>query len=308
MHAVLTEEPDDTFIDGQLLEPDGPNGDVKLSGQHQSEQPESEPRTVDTSSSTERKFLDRVSLNLPSLSESDMTQTDAHPGEDGRETGEGQQPVEHLSTDRGDVDIGDRAERQDGNDGPKRSSRLVDVGEEPGSVPGLRQGGEGTGTGVDTRETDGEDGNTDGSVDEMIQTLDVGIVESQDEGGSGSVVRRSTTQQPLIVVRNQQPDQSQGSDVDQSDTPESILDCTGHGLPWVRSLGSGQSDQLGSGERESGGDEYRTDSLESVTESARIAVVSSSDVRVVPTSGGSSSTYEDDTGDDEDDGDQEFQA
>ena len=37
-------------------------------------------------------------------------------------------------------------------------------------------------TGIDTRETDGQDRDTDGGVDQVVETLDVGVGEDQYEG------------------------------------------------------------------------------------------------------------------------------
>jgi len=90
--------------------------------------------------------------------------------------------------------------------------------------------------------------------------------------------------------------------------PESLLDGGRHGLSRVGGLGSGQPDELGTSERESGGDEHSADTLEAGSKGTRVLVVSSTDVAVVSGTGRSTSTDKDDTGNQEDDGDRELEA
>ena len=155
---------------GHLLVTDGPNGNVELGireaagsvsleckgysrsstahlgDEDEAEEDETEPRTVDTSGGGEGKLLDRVSLSFPGGSESDVAHANRHPGEDGRETREGQEPVKDRATGARDVDVGDGSEDQDGNDRGEGTTRLVDVGEDLGSVSSLGQGGQGSGS------------------------------------------------------------------------------------------------------------------------------------------------------------------
>ena len=194
-----------------------PRGTISLT-KDETQEDETEPRSVDTSSGGERKLLDRVTLNLPGLSESNVAHADGHPGEDGGKTRKGQEPVKDLTTVSGDVDIGDRSEDQDGDDRGQRSTGLVNVGEDSGSETGLGESGQGSRSGVDTRETDGENGDTDGGVDKVVETLDVGVGEDQDERRSLGVVTRRSGKKSLIIVGDQQSDQGQGRDVDQGDS------------------------------------------------------------------------------------------
>lgn len=109
------------------------------------------------------------------------------------------------------VDVGQGSPNQDGADGPERSRRLVNVGEDLGSVAGLSEGGKCSGTGVDAAQSDGEDGDANGSVDEVVQSLDAGILEDNDEGRSSS---SCTTQETRLVVTDEQTNDSQRGDVD----------------------------------------------------------------------------------------------
>jgi hypothetical protein len=90
--------------------------------------------------------------------------------------------------------------------------------------------------------------------------------------------------------------------------PESLLDGGRHGLSRIGGLGSSQTDELGTSEREGGGDEHSADTLETGSKGTRVLVVSPTDVTVVSGTGRSTSTYEDDTGDQEDDGDRKLEA
>jgi hypothetical protein len=110
--------------------------------QDQTEKDETEPGSINTSGSREGQLLDRVSLDLPSLSESNVTHADTHPGEDGGKTRKSQEPIEDLPTVSRDVDVGDRTKDQNGEDRGKRSTGLVDVGEDPGSVTSLGKSGQ----------------------------------------------------------------------------------------------------------------------------------------------------------------------
>lgn len=299
--------------------------------ENETQEDETEPRSVDTSGGSEGKLLDGVTLNLPSLSESNVTHADGHPGENGGQTRKSQEPIKDLTTVSGDVHVGNGSEDQDGDDRGQRSTGLVNVGEDSGSETGLGESGQGSRSGVDTRETDREDGDTDGGVDQVVETLDVGVGKDQNERRSLGVVTRGPGEKSLVIVGDQQSDQGQGRNVDQGDSrrkmfrlsvphamadvrsahhspPESLLDSGRHGLSRVGGLGGGQTDELGSSEREGGGDEHSADTLETGSKGTGVRVVSSTDVAVVSGTGRSTSTDEDDTSDQEDDSDRKLEA
>lgn len=73
-------------------------------------------------------------------------------------------------------------------------------------------------------------------------------------------------------------------------------------------LGSGETNELGSGERESGGDENCADSLEAVRERSGVVVVPSSPVLAVKPVTRTSAKHEDKAGHKEDDDDCELEA
>jgi len=81
-----------------------------------------------------------------------------------------------------------------------------------------------------------------------------------------------------LVCRDVETDDEEGREVDDSDTPEGTLDSGRKGLARVGSFSSGDTDELSSGERESGSDEYSADTFESVSERSRITPVSSTNL------------------------------
>jgi hypothetical protein len=187
--------------------------DVELSDEDERDEGDSEPRSVDSSKGLERQLLDRVALDGPSLAKADVAQADRScegreqsartvlrkriearltPGEKGRESRKGKEPIEDSSTGGGDVDVGDLFERkpwsvsglnneqgagsteeayrtpcEDEQNRPERATTLVDVGEDLRGVAGLGEGGEDTGSGVDAGEADRKDGDADGRVDQV---------------------------------------------------------------------------------------------------------------------------------------------
>lgn len=220
---VLTEEGNSTVVGIRVASTEGPDGDVELSDQDQDDEDETSPGSVDTEHGSEGKLPNIVTLSLPCSSESNVAQTNTAPGEQGRETGKSQEPVEDVTAARADVDVGDRAKDQDGDNGPQRPTRLVNVGEDSRSESGFSHGGQGSGTGVDAGETDRQDGDTDGGVDEVVETLNTGSLEDEDEGRGGGIVA-AASEESVIGVGNKQTDDGQRGDVDDRDSPEGLLD------------------------------------------------------------------------------------
>lgn len=103
------------------------------------------------------------------------------------------------------------SEEEEQRNGRKRTSRLVDVGEDLGSVPSLGEGAENTGSGVDAGETDGEDSDADSGVDNVRKNLDTGSFDHDDEGrGGGSV---GATGEPGVVEGKVDTDDGERGDV-----------------------------------------------------------------------------------------------
>jgi hypothetical protein len=60
---------------------DGEETNVELSDENDTDQDETDVRTNDTTDSSVREFLDRVTLNLPCSSESDVSEENSGPSE-----------------------------------------------------------------------------------------------------------------------------------------------------------------------------------------------------------------------------------
>lgn len=152
-----------------------PNGNVELRDEDDDDEHDAEPRAPFAAKRLEGQLLNRVALDLPCAAEADVAQADGEPGEECRETRKRDEPVEDgvADFDAGfwvgcdAVDVGEGAESEDGDDGPQRARRLVDVGEDPGCVSGFGEGSKGTRAGINAGKTDGQDGDANGDVDEI---------------------------------------------------------------------------------------------------------------------------------------------
>lgn len=91
------------------------------------------------------------------------------------------------------------------------------------------------------------------------------------------------TDESGLVVRDQKTDKGKGDNVEQSNTPEHLLNGSGEGLSRVRGLSSGQTDQLSAGEGEGGVDEDTAETLETVVEGTRVVPVLSTNVSTLRT-------------------------
>lgn len=80
-------------------------GDTYLSNQHEHDQRQAKVATVDTPDGLEGDLVDRVAVVGPGVAESDVRETDAAPGEERGQAGQGEQPVEDLRTAGIEVDV-----------------------------------------------------------------------------------------------------------------------------------------------------------------------------------------------------------
>lgn len=246
----------------------GPDGNVELSDEDEDDEEGTEHGTVNATGGAEGELLSGVSLGLPCLTETNVGDANGEPGEEGGETRKSEEPVEDSSTDvGGQVDVGDGGEAEDEDERVERATGLVDVGEEPGGIASLGESGKGTRTCVDTRETNGKNRDTDGDVDEVVHAVDTGLVHDNDEGGD---VGTFSVKETWVVVGNSETDDKERGDVDESNTPEGLLDGSRHSLTGVGGLSGGKTDELGTGKGESGSDEHSANTLESVGESSRV--------------------------------------
>lgn len=245
---------------------------------------------------------------LPGLAESDVSNADGAPSEESGQTGDGKEPVKDNGTGSVQADVGDEAEQDEGNDGRQGTARLVNVGEELGSIALLSESSQGSGSTVNTRHTDGQDGHENDEVHEVVEALEASILADKHKGRGLGVGVGGRREQSGIIAIDQDSDEEETEDVEDGDTPEDLLNSTGHVLGGVVRLSSGETNQLGTGEGEGGSDEDGAEALEAVLECTGVVPVTSTPVFVVATAAGAATADEDKSDDHEDDGCRELEA
>lgn len=245
---------------------------------------------------------------LPGFAESNVGKADGAPSEESGQAGDGKKPVEDDGTGGIQADIGDEAEQNEEDDGGQGAARLVDVGEELRSIALLSQSGQGSGSSIHTRDTDGQDGGENDEVHEMVETLQASVLADKHKGRGLGVGIGGRREQSGIIAANQQADEEETKDVKGGNTPEDLLDSTGHVLGGVSRLGSGKTDQLSTGEGEGSGDKDGTETLEAILERARVIPVASTPVLVVSAILGTTTEDKDKSDNHEDDSGGQLEA
>lgn len=128
----------------------GRGRETYLSDEDENDENEADPGAIDAANSCEGNLVNRVAVVSPGSPEADVGNTDATPGEQRGQTGQGDQPVEYNLPAPVQVDVGQQAADEDGNGGPEGTAGLVDVRKELGSIALLSKGGQGTRPTVNT--------------------------------------------------------------------------------------------------------------------------------------------------------------
>lgn len=115
---------------------------------------------------------------------------------------------------------------------------------------------------IDTRETDRDHREQDNHINEVAESWDTGIDGSDDEGGGAHVDEVVAAKKALVVPWDQEADEEEGQDVEERDSPEDLLDGAWQSFLRVLALGGRETDELGAGEGESGGDEDAAEAWE----------------------------------------------
>lgn len=115
-----------------------------MSNETEDVQDQSEPRSQDTSGTSEWNLLQGVSLSLPCRPEPDVAETDRTPSEEGGESRERKQPVEDGATAWGNVDVGEESKDEGEKESGEGSSHSVDVGKERRSLADLGKTSDGS--------------------------------------------------------------------------------------------------------------------------------------------------------------------
>lgn len=295
---VGDDEDRDGEVDGEEglgigLASKGPDGNPELGDEDNDVETEAEPGADEAGLGGEGELVEGVALDVPGATEANVSKADGAPGEDRGETRQCQHPVEGLVLLAGGGEEGEETEdRSEGNTG-HGTAAAVNVGEDVGSLALLGERGEGTRGTVDGRVADGQDSNHNDHVEDVGEDLDAGILNGDDEGRGGDIDHGGGRGEAGLGVGDQETDDGERDNVEESDTPEHLLDGSGERLPGVRSLGGGETNQLGTGERERGGDEDGGNTLEAVGEGTGSLPVGSSKVSTI----GSTTNVDDNTQD-----------
>jgi len=104
---------------------------------------EADPRAYDTGLRAKRKLVESVSLLLPGTAETDVCETDRAPGEDGRQTREGVQPVQSCAGSRlaASNNVAEETEHGRDKDGDERATFAINVCKDAGRLALLGEGG-----------------------------------------------------------------------------------------------------------------------------------------------------------------------
>jgi hypothetical protein len=276
-----------------------------LSNKDQDDDEETEPRSVDTTSSLEWDLVDGVAVVSPSLAETDVGKADGAPSEEGSKTGQSDEPVKDRLTSRSKVHVAKHTPAKNKEDREKRATRAIDVGEHLGSVALVGKSRQSTGTSVDTRHTDRDNGDENDNVHEAVKSLETTITRGNDEWRSISTFG---TEKILVVGADKKTDEGKTKNVEKSDSPEDLSDGTWKRFEGVLGLGSSQTNKLSTGESKGSGDEDRAEALEAVSEGTGVIPETGSPVLVVDAVVGTSTKHKDQGDDHEDDCRRELQA
>lgn len=211
-----------------------------------------------------------MALLLPAAAEADVCETDGAPSEDGRQTGEREQPVqgETSSVLATSNNVAEETHRRGNTNGGEGAALAINVGKEARCLSLLSERGQGAGRAIDGGVANRENSNENNAVHNGWEDLDSSIINGDNEW-RGLGIFAAGSEESLITIWNQQTDNGQGHDVEETDTPEDLLDGSWQGLAGVVGLSGSQADQLGTGERESGSDEHAAQALESGMERSR---------------------------------------
>lgn len=150
---------------------------------------------------------------FPRGPEADVRETDGAPGEQRRETRQRLQPGEDDDAAAGKRNVRQRAEGDDGERGPQRSSGTINVGEDLGGVALFCERGEGARAAVNTGEANRDDGEEDDDVDEVAKGRNA-CVDGGDDERRGGDIDQSGAQEAFVVVRDEEADEEQREDVE----------------------------------------------------------------------------------------------
>ena len=153
-----------------------------MSDEDNDDNDQTEPGSVNATSSLERNLVDGMTVISPGPAEADVTKADRAPSEQSGKTRQRDKQGEDGHTGRGKVHVGETTPHENKYDGSEWTTRTVHVGEDLGGVSLFTEGSEGTRTTINTRDTDGNDGDQNDNIHEAVKSLKTAIATDNDEG------------------------------------------------------------------------------------------------------------------------------
>lgn len=270
--------------------------------QHDDAEDKADPRTNDATNGRERDLIKSMAVVLPGSSEANMRQADGAPCEKSGKRRKRKKPVEHFVTAVVHAHKGEKSADEVKNDRGEGAARTINVGEDLGCVTLLSQGSKGAGSSVHRGNTNGEHRDEDDKVHEVVKRLKGGILGSQHERRRIRARVSLLGQKVLIIGADEETNEEQAEDIEQSDTPEDLLDSAGQSLDGVAGLGGSKTNQFRSGKREGSGNEDGAEADETVLERTRLVPVPGTPVLAKATILRSTSANKDEGDNHEDDG------
>lgn len=295
---------------GVRLATDGEESDVELGNKTDDVEEETNVTANDTVLGLVRKLLDGATRVCPTLAETDVGKVDATPDEEVGKTGKRQEPGEENVAGGCQVDKGKKTHGHLKDGGGNGTTLLVDVGEELGSHATSSKSLKGAGRGEGGAVGDTDDGNCDHSIEDGGENLDTSEADSNDEG---RVLRMGTVgvEKVRVASGNNETQDEEADDVEESDTPEDLLDSLRKSFSGIGGFSSCETDQLSTTEGERGGNEDTAEALKAIAEGLPILPVLYTDVAT--SIGGNTTNIDNNAENDEtntrhdlDDGENEF--
>lgn len=125
----------------------------------------------------------------------------------------------------------------------------------------------------------------------MIVSVETSVFGSNDEWRSSDIDQWVSAEETLVGGVDEQSDKEETDDVEQSNTPEDLLDGTRERLGRILGFSSCETDKFSARESEGGCDEDRADTFKAVLESSRVVPKASSPIFVVNSIAGTSTAY-----------------
>ena len=219
-----------------------------------------------------------MTTGLPGTSEADVAHANGGPGEDGRQAGNGKQPVEN-NTLLGEIGKeGEQTDREGDEDGDERTTATIDVGEDLGGLVEVGKGGECTGGTEDGGVADGEDSKENNRVHYGGENSYAGVFNGNHKGRRFGIGLEVSVEQAWVVERDEQTNKCKGHDVEERDAPKDLLDRSWEGFAWVGSFGSRQTNEFGAGEGKGCSDEDTASPFEAVVKGTGVNPVFAANV------------------------------